>query len=39
MYQRARGGSETFTQEELDRRVRREVTALRALAETLASED
>ncbi|NUL44340.1 hypothetical protein F7P69_03920 [Cellulosimicrobium funkei] len=39
MYLRARGGSETFTDEELDRRVRREVAALRALAETQTSED
>lgn len=36
MYLRARGGSETFTEEELDRRVRREVTALRALADRIA---
>ena len=36
MYLRARGGSETFTEEELDRRVRREVAALRALADRIA---
>jgi hypothetical protein len=36
MYLRARGGSETFTAEELDRRVRREVEALRALAVRIA---
>ncbi|GAA1123366.1 DUF6707 family protein [Citricoccus alkalitolerans] len=36
MYLRARGGSETFTEEELDRRVRREVAALRALANRIA---
>ncbi|GAA4763281.1 DUF6707 family protein [Citricoccus nitrophenolicus] len=36
MYLRARGGSETFSEEELDRRVRREVTALRGLADRIA---
>ncbi|MFC7401899.1 DUF6707 family protein [Citricoccus sp. GCM10030269] len=36
MYLRARGGSETFTAEELDRRVRREIEALRALAARIA---
>lgn len=36
MYLRARGGSETFSEEELDRRVRREVTELRALADRIA---
>lgn len=36
MYLRARGGSETFGEEELDRRVRREVADLRALADRIA---
>jgi hypothetical protein len=36
MYLRARGGSETFTTEELDRRVHREVETLRALATRIA---
>ncbi|WP_246858448.1 DUF6707 family protein [Citricoccus sp. SGAir0253] len=35
-YLRARGGSETFTDEELDRRVAREVEAVRAVADRLA---
>ena len=39
MYLRARGGSETFTDEELDRRVRREVADLRALADRIAAAE
>lgn len=36
MYLRARGGSETLTDEELDRRIAREVAAVRELAQRIA---
>lgn len=39
MYLRARGGSETLSDEELDRRVNREVTAVRDLAQRIAAQN